>query len=103
MIDYECRNKISLHRDTTMNINLTPQLEEWVRSKVAGGLYNNSSEVVREALRLMATQDRIQALKLEQLRNDIQAGLASGDAGELNPEAIKQRGRSRLKSQTGAR
>jgi antitoxin ParD1/3/4 len=34
-----------------MNINLTPQLEELVRSKVAFGLYTSASEVVREALR----------------------------------------------------
>ena len=38
----------------TMNINLTPQLEQLVRSKVTTGLYNSASEVVREALRLMA-------------------------------------------------
>ena len=36
-----------------MNINLTPQLEELVRSKVASGLYTSASEVVREALRLI--------------------------------------------------
>ncbi len=87
----------------TMNINLTPQLEEMVRSKVAGGLYNNASEVVREALRLMDTQDRVHALKLQQLRQDIQEGLSSGDAGELDAKAIKQRGRARLKEQPGAR
>ena len=34
-----------------MNVNLTPQLEELVRSKVASGMYTSASEVVREALR----------------------------------------------------
>lgn len=86
-----------------MNVNLTPQLEEMVHSKVAGGLYNNASEVVREALRLMAMQDNVRALKLEHLRMEIQEGLASGDAGELDGAAIKQRGRARLKQQPGAR
>ena len=38
----------------TMNVNLTPQLEEMVRRKVASGLYNSASEVIREALRLLA-------------------------------------------------
>ena len=33
-----------------MNVNLTPQLEEMVRSKVASG-DTSASEVVREALR----------------------------------------------------
>ena len=32
-----------------MNVNLTPQLEEMVRNKVASGLYTSASEVVREA------------------------------------------------------
>ena len=36
-----------------MNVNLTPELEALVQSKVASGLYNNQSEVVREALRLL--------------------------------------------------
>ena len=36
-----------------MNVNLSPQLEELVRQKVASGLYTSASEVVREALRLM--------------------------------------------------
>lgn len=34
-----------------MHISLTPELENAVKSKVASGLYNNASEVIREALR----------------------------------------------------
>lgn len=34
-----------------MHISLTPTLEQFVKSMVATGLYNNASEVVREALR----------------------------------------------------
>lgn len=30
-----------------MNVNLTPALETMVKDKVATGLYNNASEVVR--------------------------------------------------------
>ncbi len=62
----------------TMNINLTPQLEELVRQKVSSGLYNSASEVVREALRLMEREDQVRAAKLAQLRQDIQEGLQSG-------------------------
>jgi putative addiction module CopG family antidote len=36
-----------------MNVSLTSALEEYVRRKIATGFYNNASEVVREALRLM--------------------------------------------------
>jgi antitoxin ParD1/3/4 len=34
-----------------VHISLTPELENAVKSKVASGLYNNASEVIREALR----------------------------------------------------
>jgi antitoxin ParD1/3/4 len=34
-----------------VNIWLTPELERAVKEKVASGLYNNASEVIRESLR----------------------------------------------------
>jgi len=67
-----------------------------VRNKLATGLYSSASEVVREALRLMEEKKHFNKMKLDQLRADIQAGIASGDAGTLDVEAIKRRGRARL-------
>jgi antitoxin ParD1/3/4 len=78
-----------------MNVNLTPQLEELVRSKVASGMYTSASEVVREALRLMDEQDRLRAVKLEQLRKDIRQGLASGPSQTWSAEEAKRDGRAR--------
>lgn len=40
-----------------MNVSLTPRLEAFVRRKVASGLYNNASEVVREGLRLLLERE----------------------------------------------
>ncbi|MFD2263229.1 type II toxin-antitoxin system ParD family antitoxin [Lacibacterium aquatile] len=57
-----------------MHVSLTPKLEEMVREKVESGLYNNASEVIRDALRLMATQDELYQLKLERLREAISIG-----------------------------
>lgn len=68
----------------TLNINLTPQLETMVRDKVALGMYSSASEVVREALRLMTEQDQLRAIKLENLRRDIQEGLDSGPSTPWN-------------------
>ena len=42
-----------------MNISLTPTLKKFVQDKVASGLYNSVSEVIREALRMMASKDKI--------------------------------------------
>jgi len=78
-----------------MNVNLTPQLEELVRSKVASGMYTSASEVVREALRLMDEKDRLRAAKLDQLRDDIRQGLKSGPSETWNAEEAKREGRAR--------
>jgi Arc/MetJ-type ribon-helix-helix transcriptional regulator len=45
-----------------MNVSLTPELEKYVRLKVASGLYNNASEVIREALRAFLARDRAPAV-----------------------------------------
>ncbi len=37
-----------------MNVSLTTELEKFVSAKVDSGRYNSASEVVREALRLLA-------------------------------------------------
>ena len=78
-----------------MNVNLTPQLEELVRSKVASGLYTSASEVVREALRLMDEQDRLREAKLAQLRSDVRQGLASESSQPWDAEALKSMARAR--------
>ena len=79
----------------TINVNLGPQLEDMVRQKVASGLYTSASEVVREALRLMESQDPPSAAKLEQLQQDIREGLNSGEPIPWEAEAIKRKGRQR--------
>lgn len=79
----------------SMNINLSPQLEELVKSKVASGLYSSASEVVREALRMMEERDRLKAIKLDQLRRDIREGLDSGPATVWNLDEIKAEVRNR--------
>lgn len=84
----------------TMNVNLTPQLEEMVKRKVASGLYTSASEVVREALRLMEEQDRLRAAKLEHLRQAIRDGLNSGEPTPWDPEEIKRQGRKRRAAKT---
>ncbi len=84
----------------TMNVNLSPQLEELVRSKVDSGLYTSASEVVREALRMMEEQDRVKAVKLEQLRQDIQEGLNSGPVTAWTPEEAKRQGRERREARS---
>ena len=74
-----------------MHISLTPELETRVKSKVESGLYNNASEVIREALRFMDThEDWIQEVKVSQLREQIKAGIDQLDRGEGIPISSKR-------------
>ena len=84
-----------------MNISLTKQLEELVKSKVESGLYGSASEVMREALRLLEERDRMRSLRLEDLRAEIKRGIDSGEATPLDMEAVKDRGRKRLAGKDG--
>jgi antitoxin ParD1/3/4 len=79
-----------------MNVSLIDELANFVKSKVAAGRYSSSSEVVREALRLMEKVERQEAEKLQFLRNAWQEGIDSGDAGELDFGELKKEARARL-------
>ena len=79
-----------------MNVSLSPQLEAMVKAKVASGRYISASEVVREALWLMDRQDQLRELQLEELRQEIQNGLTSGEPMAWNREAINDEGRRLL-------
>ena len=69
-----------------MHISLTPELESRVRAKVESGLYNNASEVIREALRFMdAHEEWIREIKLAQLRKQLKVGVQQLDRGEGIP------------------
>lgn len=58
-----------------MNISLTPALEKFVNDKVASGLYNSVSEVIREAIRLLISKEGISQEDLVRLNRDIEEGL----------------------------
>ena len=95
-----------------MNISLTPELEQLVTDKVKSGMYQTSSEVIREGLRLLRERDE----RLQSLRRDIRAGFDAVDRGEFTDydqsnvqdlaERVKSRGRKRLANEekkTGTR
>jgi len=66
-----------------MNVSLTPELEQFVHSKVKSGRYLSASEVVREALRLLEERDRLREIRLETLRQEIAIGAKQSDRNEL--------------------
>ncbi len=66
----------------TRNVNLTPELDQFVASKVKEGLYANASEVMRTGLRLLEREEREYEGKMAMLQAAIAEGDAGGDAEE---------------------
>jgi antitoxin ParD1/3/4 len=71
--------------DTTMNVNLSRDLYQFVKAAVKSGRYTSASEVVREALR----ERRDEALR--EVQRQIKEGLESARRGDLlDGEAVMQ-------------
>lgn len=41
----------------TMHVNLSPEMEGFIKSKVASGFYGNATEVIRDAIRRMQAEE----------------------------------------------
>ena len=78
-----------------MNVSLTPELAKYINDKVASGLYHSASEVIREGLRLLKDQDALREIRLNELRQQVQAGINSGEPQPLDIEDVVERGRKR--------
>ena len=74
-----------------MHISLTAELEKIVKSKVETGMYNNASEVIREALRFMEQHDElVRQMKLERLRDKLAVGAAQAKRGEFADQSVSE-------------
>jgi antitoxin ParD1/3/4 len=62
----------------TRNINLTPEMDQFVDAKIHSGQYANASEVLRAGLRALEQDDREDQARLHSLRTAVQAGIDSG-------------------------
>src|SRR3954465_3632275 len=65
---------------TTLNISLTPELQELLDDKLASGRYGSASEVIRDGLRLIEQRDRL--LAIEEIRAQIDVGWQQSERRE---------------------
>jgi antitoxin ParD1/3/4 len=71
----------------TRNISLTAEQDAFVQEVVEAGEYQNASEAVRDALRVLQQRRREDRLRLKALRAQIKAGtdaLERGDYAEID-------------------
>ncbi len=66
----------------TQNVNLTDHQSGFIQRVVEQGSYNNASEVVRDALRLLEQRHEEDRLKLERLRKIAKDAFDAFDRGE---------------------
>ena len=72
----------------TVNVSLPSDMAKFVEDEVEAGGYASSSEVVREALRLLQRDKAREAEKLAILRREINIGLADAEAGRLSRKSV---------------
>jgi antitoxin ParD1/3/4 len=76
----------------TRNISLTPEQNAFIEGVVRAGEYQNASEAVRDALRVLQQKRREDALKLKALRLQIRAGaddIARGDFTDVDDSDLE--------------
>jgi antitoxin ParD1/3/4 len=92
---------------TTVNVSLTPELDAFLQSRVRSGRYQTTSEVVREALRLLQRQETERDEAFQQLKAKLKRGAGQAERGELLDgdkvfeelrELIEERRRARKKA-----
>jgi antitoxin ParD1/3/4 len=62
----------------TMHVNLSPEMEGYIKQKVSSGFYGNATEVLRDAIRRMQAEDE----RVEMFRAAVAKGDTQIDRGE---------------------
>ena len=71
----------------TVTVSLGPHYEEFIRQNIAGGRYNNASEVIRAALRRLEEDET----RLAAMRAALIEGEKSGIVEDFNPQEFLNR------------
>jgi antitoxin ParD1/3/4 len=67
----------------TRNISLTPEQDAFVEKVVKAGDYQNASEAIRDALRVLQQRRREDELRLKALRMQLKAGVDALERGDF--------------------
>lgn len=73
----------------TMHVNLSAEMEGFIRDKVADGMYGNATEVIRDAVRRMQAEEaRVAAWQTAIKVGNAQ--LIRGEGVEYTPKLMKE-------------
>jgi antitoxin ParD1/3/4 len=80
-----------------VSVALTGEQVAALKAAVDTGEYATTSEIVREAVRDWQLKRELRQYDIERLREAWDKGLASGSAGELDLQELRNEARARLK------
>ncbi len=67
-----------------MEISLSPNIERFLRIKIAEGLYDSLNEAINKTLKIALSKECISKEELDMLNADIQAGIDDANNGRLS-------------------
>ncbi len=72
-----------------MHVNLSPEMEGYIKGTVAGGFYGNATEVIRDAIcRMQTEENRVAAWQAAIAKGDAQ--LDRGEGVPYTPELMER-------------
>jgi antitoxin ParD1/3/4 len=70
-------------KSAQLTVTVTPELEAFVRDRVASGRFDTPSDVVREGLKLLEGREHERDAAIAEIRSEIGVGLDQARAGQL--------------------
>ena len=67
-----------------MDISLSPNIERFLRLKVAEGVYDSLNEAVNKTLGIVLTKECVSKEELDMLNADIQKGIDDANSGKFS-------------------
>lgn len=74
---------LAMAKSSQLTITVTPELEAFIRERVASGRFDTASDVVGEGLKLLEMREQEREAALEEIRREIEIGLEQAKAGQL--------------------
>lgn len=87
-----------------MNIQLKPEQEQFIQALIATGKYNNASQVISKALKLLEEWEKGYEDWVEKNRHKVEIAAEQLERGEgIDGEVVVERLREKLRQKSGSK
>ena len=67
-----------------MDISLTSDIEQFLRNKVANGIYKSINEAINDAINILIIRDSVSEERIKMFNEEIKKGLDDVEAGKVS-------------------